>query len=332
MSANYCLEGINIELTTCCPLHCPQCYCSLEGAKFIPKEKAIEFMKQAAAMGATHVEMSGGETMCYPHLYELIAAARETGLEPSIAISGWGFDDTVLKELISAGIDTIFVSLNGPTEEINSLTRDGFSLSIAALETLKRNGFSHTVINWVMHRNTADLLPEMIKIAEKYNVGAILIIEPMPTAEGKMDTYPTAEQLTCVADMVKKQDGPVYLQIQHCFSSLRALASDNKFWGNINRGKYKGCTAGIVSCSINADGRFTPCRHLEIAEDYPSLAEYWEKSQYLEQLRNMEATRCGICSSCRLAPFCRHCPSHHWTEENKLYIGETQCGLYEEKE
>lgn len=333
MNCKYQLKGINIELTTCCPLRCPQCYCSLEGGRHIPKETAIDIIQQAAALGATHVELSGGETMCYPHLPELVSAARASGLAPSIAVSGWHFDDAAFLQLVEAGIDSIYVSLNGPTKEINDLTRDGYDLSINALKVLQRNHFPETTINWVMHRNTADTLPEMIQIAEKYEVGAILIIEPMPTSAGCLETYPTKEQLRKVANMVKKQpDDGVQLQIQHCFSPLLALACDNKLWGNSNRGIYKGCTAGIVSCSINVDGKFTPCRHLEIAEDFPTLKDYWEQSQYLEQLRNMEQSRDTLCASCRFAPYCRHCPSQHWTEEHKLYLGKENCRLYEEKQ
>ena len=329
MSCIHSLEGINIELTTRCPLRCPQCYCSLEGGRHIPERIAIKAMKEAAELGATHVELSGGETMCYPHLYEIISAARSFGLAPSIAISGWHFDSSSLDQLVWAGIDSIYVSLNAPTEELNAVTRDGFALSIAALETLKRGHFKDTTINWVMHQNVADTLPEMIELAEEYEVGAILIIEPMPTAKGEMNTYPTKEQLLRVAQMVKKQEGKVHLQIQHCFSPLLAVASDNKLWGNSNRGIYIGCTAGIANCSINVDGQYTPCRHLEIPETFNSLAEYWTNSKYLNELRNMIKLKREPCQSCRYSRFCRHCQATNWISSQSFFIGRNQCAMYE---
>lgn len=328
MNKEYDLQGINIELTTYCPLHCKQCYCTLEGAKYISKEIAIRAMHQAADLGATHVELSGGETMCYPHLYELIAAARSVDLEPSIAISGWGINDSTVEKLIDAGIDSIYVSLNGPTEIINSVTRDGFQYSISALEALKKAQFHNTVINWVMHRNTANMLSEMIDLAEQYQVNGILIIEPMPTAKGELNTYPFREQLLRVAEMVKTNSGKVDLQIQHCFSPLLALASDNKLWGNSNRGIYKGCTAGIASCAIDVDGHYSPCRHLPIVEEFSDLKEYWKHSSYLQRLREMEYKRQDLCFSCRYAPFCRHCQARNWIDEQDFYIGRKQCEVY----
>ena len=331
MSLIHSLEGINIELTTCCPLHCPQCYCSLQGGKHISKDIAIKAMKQAAELGAKHVELSGGETMCYPYIYEIISVAKKIGLMSSIAISGWDFDSSSLLRLIDSGIDSIYVSLNAPTEELNAVTRDGFALSIAALETLKENHFQDTTINWVMHRNVADMLPEMIELAKQYEVGTILIIEPMPTSKGDMNTYPTKEQLLRVAEIVKKQEGHVRMQIQHCFSPLLAVANDNKLWGNFNRGIYKGCTAGIASCSINVDGLYTPCRHLAIPEAYNSLSEYWTNSAYLNQLRNMDKTRCEPCQSCKYSCFCRHCQAYNWSSSQSFFLGRNQCELFEKK-
>ncbi len=329
MNQNYQLTGINIELTTCCPLRCPQCYCSLEGGRHIPLETAVNAMKQARELGATHVELSGGETMCYPHLYEAVQAASSMGLAPSIAVSGWHFDDTALQKLKEAGIDTIYVSLNAPTEEKNSLTRDGYRYSVSALEVLRRNHFTESAINWVAHRNTVDTLPGMIELAEKYEVPTILIIEPMPTAKGEMNTYPTAEQLAYLAQMVKQQrEEKVFLQIQHCFSPLLALASESKLWGNLNRGVYRGCTAGIASCSINVDGQYTPCRHLEIPETYDSLEAYWTQSAYLTQLREMDRNRREPCGSCRFSHYCRHCQAANWLNQGSFFLGNSQCLLY----
>lgn len=115
---------MNIELTTCCPLRCPQCYCTLEGGKNIPLDIAQRRLAEASALGVEHVELSGGETLCYPHLVEIIESATHYGLASSIAISGWRFDDAVLHQLTCAGIGSIYVSLNAPTEDQNAKTRD----------------------------------------------------------------------------------------------------------------------------------------------------------------------------------------------------------------
>ncbi len=328
MSIEYIPNGINIELTTRCPLRCPQCYCTLEGGKDIPAEAAIKALEEAARLGVEHVELSGGETMCYPHLYEVVAAARRLGIAPSIAISGWHFDEEALDKLVSAGIDMICVSLNGPTETDNAETRDGYQYAIDALELLQKKQFPNTMINWVMHRNSVAKLPDMIALAQKYEVGGIIIIDPKPTSEGKLDTYPTLEQMKYVAGLAKRSHGNVELIIQHCFSSLLALSCDNKLWGNTNRGLYKGCTAALCSYCIDVDGQFTPCRHLNYPEKWSSAEEYWTRSEILRQLRQAEdQAKDNPCADCRLCNYCRPCPALNDSSDGHFRFGSDACPL-----
>ena len=82
----YRFESFNLELTTKCPLRCPQCYCTLEGGRDLPKEIALRIIHQAAELGAKHVELSGGETLCYPWLMDLIIEARKNGITSNIAV------------------------------------------------------------------------------------------------------------------------------------------------------------------------------------------------------------------------------------------------------
>lgn len=331
MCKEYRPDGMNIELTTCCPLHCPQCYCSLQGGKHIPLDVVKARLKEAAALGVRHVELSGGETMCYPHLYEAVAAARQLGIAPSIAVSGWHFDDEALEKLIDAGIDTISVSLNGPTKETNAWTRDGYELAIHALKTLQRHHFCDTLINWVMHRSSVEYLPEMIALARRYEVGVIVIIEPKSPYGGELSSYPTKAQLQAVADMVKHTRGDVELSVQHCFSPLLALSSENRLWGNTNQGRYKGCTAGICSFCVNVDGSFTPCRHLEYAEQWESLQAYWEKSSILQSLRTWDSGHAEPCISCHLSPYCRPCAALAGVPEDDGG-GRVHCSLADSRE
>ena len=309
---NYQLDGLNMEVTTKCPLHCPQCYCSLESGKDIPLHIATRIIEESAAEGLTHIEFSGGETLCYPHLIKLISIANQYGIETSISISGWGFNAAQLNKLIEAGIDTIYVSLNGPSEQDNRETRDGYDLAIHALEVLKQNHFPNIVINWVMHRNNADTLPNMIALGREYDVSAILIIEPKPSFKRNLLLYPTKNQLTQTAIIAKHHSGQPELWIHHCFSPLLALCSDNKLWGNSNRGIYKGCSAGLASISVNVEGKFIPCRHLPYPEDSESLHTYWKESVILNSIRSLVFQyRSGLCEACRFSRYCRPCLSHN---------------------
>ena len=327
MTAQFKIESFNIEITTCCPLKCPQCYCSLTGGKHIPLARAKEILRQAANAGARHVELSGGETLLYPHLYELIQAASEYGLETNIAISGWGFTFDVLQKLKAAKLTNIFVSLNGPTEETNALTRDGFHLAINALKILQEANFQNVLINWVMHRQTADLLPEMISLAEKYSVKAIVVMQPKPTARHELESIPTREQMEAVVKTIRNNKSKVKIYVETCFSPLLALYGKNWLTGNLNIGENKGCSAGRSSFSVNVDGAFSPCRHLEYFENNNSLTDYWKNSEILSIIRNLENHQHAPCDTCEFCKYCRHCLSINAKLNNSLYIGNELCPL-----
>ena len=53
-------------------------------------------------MGVKYVNISGGETLLYPHLIDLLELCFAHEISTNIAISGVGFNEVVLKNLIKA--------------------------------------------------------------------------------------------------------------------------------------------------------------------------------------------------------------------------------------
>lgn len=319
------LESLNLELTTKCPLKCPQCYCSLEGGKDFPVELAVKYIREAGEMGVEHIELSGGETLCYPHLAELVTESRKNGIVPNIAVSGWHFDENVLSELMNAGIGGIFVSINAPTAEQNAITRDGFEYGIRALELLSKKGFEEVYINWVMHRSNADTLPGMITLAEQYNPKGIIIMTPKPDSAHTLRSLPTLEQMERTKQIIRLNKSRVKLYVESCFSPLLALLGENRLWGNMNIGIGRGCSAGLISISINVDGLFSPCRHLDYFEQFDSIHAYWEQSKVLKEIRSLALNTSKNCSHCSLNDFCRPCLAVNSKLNHKLCLGNELC-------
>ena len=80
---------MNLELTTRCPLRCPQCYCDLNKGKDLDIEQAMYWLEEAAGCQIQTINLSGGETMVYPHLTALIEKCHALGMESNIAVSGY---------------------------------------------------------------------------------------------------------------------------------------------------------------------------------------------------------------------------------------------------
>ncbi len=319
---------MNIELTTKCPLHCPQCYCSLDNQKDIDLETAVYWIAEGKRVGVEYVELSGGETLCYPYLTDLISRADAIGVKTNIAISGAGFSQTVFNDLIAAGVSGIFVSLNGSTEEINAKTRDGYTFAIHALEVLRDNHYQNTAINWVMHSVNADDFINIIHLAEQYNVSTIVIIGLKPDSKKMLRTYPSLSQFQKVREIIRTYSGHTKIKVESCFSPMLAYVCDTKLLGNLNTGRFRGCGAGDNTFSVNVDGLLSPCRHLDHFEKYTTIEEYFEKSELIAQLRSMRGGPSeGPCISCIYMNFCIPCVAVNSKTEHRVFKGFYDCPL-----
>lgn len=322
------MVGLNLELTTCCPLHCPQCYCTLEGGKHLDLEIAKSKLREAGEHGAKIVHLSGGETLCYPHLYEVVSFAKQYCQRVNVALCGWHFDQSVLNSLIQAGVDGIFISLNGSTEEINSVTRDGYEYALYALQILCENNFPNTHINWVMHSNNCDDFSNVLALAEKYNVKQLVVLAFKPDSHHQLLSFPSGEQIHRLANEIRAYKGKVQIGVETCFSQLLAVLKDTKLFGNLNVGPLKGCRAGLYNYSINIDGLYSPCRHLDYFEKYESLDEYLTKSPIIHKIKSVEDNVQNPCSQCRYHEYCRPCLAVSSKLHGDIFIGHEVCSLW----
>lgn len=324
--AFYAPVQMNLELTSRCPLRCPQCYCDLNKGKDLPVDKAVYWIENAAKHGVKHVNLSGGETMCYPHLQKLIETCRDNGIVSNVALSGWGIDDESLQDLIDCGADNIYISLNGSTEEINRKSRDGYDLAINALELLQKKKFPNTYINWVMHSFNADDFTNVLAVAEKYDVKSLVVLVFKPNSDYELLSVPRGEQVQNLAKLIRGYGGKVEVSAESCFSQLKALLGQ-RFFTNLNRGVVRGCGAGRDGISVSVDGKLTPCRHLEIEEEWDDILAYWEGSETIKTLRAMEDVPEEPCDRCKYQRYCLPCAAVNYKQKGRIFMGCSGCQI-----
>ncbi len=321
------LSSMNLEVTTACPFRCPQCYCSMENVKHLDPETAKKRLAEAAALELQSLSVSGGETMCYPHLLEVISFAKSCGI-PGVhaAFSGWGFTKEKVEEMLAAGLDSISISLNGSTETVNRQTRQGYDDAINALKLLKEMGYEHTTVNWVMHSNNVDDFDALVQLCEEFNVEMIDVISFKPDAKAQLKSVPSREQLQTVAGKIKNQSGNVRIAVEKCYSQMIALVADTKLFGNMNRGKYRGCIAGYECLSVNVDGSFSPCRHIHYRENYDSIEAYLTQSPVMRELAACDESKAEEpCRSCRFLMNCRPCISINTEIDDRIAFKNAYC-------
>lgn len=157
------------ELTYACPLQCPYCSNPMDFAnvkKELTTEEWLEVFRQARAMGATQLGLSGGEPLTRPDLVELVTEARKMGFYTNLITSGVGMDASKVAELKEAGLDHIQVSFQASSEDLNNLIAgtDAFKHKIEMAKAVKANGYP-MVLCFVTHRQNIDKVDEILDLA-----------------------------------------------------------------------------------------------------------------------------------------------------------------------
>jgi len=162
-----------------CNVDCEFCYYEFKGIysrKLIPLEKLKELaFRMHNELNLEYVDITGGEPTLQPHLVDLVAYCRETGISPTIITNAQKLaDKSFVRSLKNAGVEDFLLSYHGPRKVHNRVMkaignpdkietyqalREGVE-NIRALEIPFR-------INTVVNKNTVDFLEELaIEVAK----------------------------------------------------------------------------------------------------------------------------------------------------------------------
>lgn len=158
-----------LELTYRCPLHCPFCYNPTgyagTGAE-LGTQDWIRVLREARALGAVQLGLSGGEPLTRDDLEDIVAEARHLGFYTNLITSGVGLTDTRIRALKSAGLDHIQLSFQDSSRQMNdflSSTRT-FDIKYKVAALIKQYEFP-MVLNVVLHRLNIDHVEEILEMA-----------------------------------------------------------------------------------------------------------------------------------------------------------------------
>ena len=315
---------LHLELTSRCPLRCPQCYNYLSPKQDLPLETILAHLEEAVQLGVFHIALSGGEPLLYPHLLEVVRRIAQLGMKSTIATSGLGLTERRLTELANAGLGWVWISLNGSTDAVHSLSRDGFREAIHAFQLLQQTSMLYG-INWVARRDNAHDFPALVELARQYGVKTINILRLKPDAGDHENNYLTGSEFMDLGNYLKAyRDQRPSIGVESCFSALRTFV-----YGDQLTGISAGCAAGRSVMAVDVEGKLRPCRHLKYGESYSSLKEYWFGSKVLERFRLTEENVQDPCRRCSHHEHCRSCRVSCEQLYGSFYAGEEWCPLAE---
>ena len=160
-----------LELTYRCPLHCVFCYNPTEFARTgaeLSTEDWLRVLREARALGAVQLGLSGGEPLVREDLEIIVAEAHRLGFYINLITSGIGMTEARIKALKAAGLDHIQLSFQDSTREMNdflSSTRT-FALKSKVAALIREHDYP-MVLNVVLHRHNIDHAGEILEMAER---------------------------------------------------------------------------------------------------------------------------------------------------------------------
>ncbi|MGH8323204.1 MAG: pyrroloquinoline quinone biosynthesis protein PqqE, partial [Steroidobacteraceae bacterium] len=160
-----------MELTYRCPLHCVFCYNPTDFATTGPELETqdwLRVLREARALGAVQLGLSGGEPLARDDLEVIVAEAHSLGFYSNLITSGIGMTEARIAALKCAGLDHIQLSFKDSSREMNdflSSTRT-FELKSKVAALIKKYQYP-MVLNVVLHRLNIDHVEGILELAER---------------------------------------------------------------------------------------------------------------------------------------------------------------------
>ena len=128
-----CSALANVDLTNRCNMNCPICFANANQQGYVYEPdyetivKMLDALRAEEPIKCTAVQFSGGEPTIHPDFIKIIKAAKERGFaQVQAATNGIVFAKRydILKEASIAGLNTIYLSFDGMTDDIYLQARD----------------------------------------------------------------------------------------------------------------------------------------------------------------------------------------------------------------
>ena len=157
------------ELTYRCPLRCPYCSNPLALRDFPEALSAGDWarvFREAAALGAVHVGLTGGEPTTRRDLAEIVRAAAEAGLYTHLVTAGLPLDEDGVAALSAAGLRSVQISVQdaeaAASDEVAGTAC--FERKLAIARAVRARGLPLT-LNVVLHRRNLARTRELVALA-----------------------------------------------------------------------------------------------------------------------------------------------------------------------
>ncbi len=290
------------ELTYACPLQCPYCSNPVDMANYkaeLTTEEWFKVLREARAMGATQLGLSGGEPLTRTDLEEIIAEARRLGFYTNLITSGVGMDETRIKAFKEAGLDHIQVSFQASSEELNNFIAgtDAFQHKVEMAKLVKKYGYP-MVLCFVLHRHNEDQVQDILELAIALEAD---YVELATTQYYGWATH-NKEQLLPTRDQIERAEKVAHEYQEKMKGKMRIFYVVPDYFEDRPKACMNGW--GSIFLTITPDGTALPCHSARLIPNmtFPNVKEnsveyIWNESPDFNMFRGFDWMK-EPCKSC----------------------------------
>jgi MoaA/NifB/PqqE/SkfB family radical SAM enzyme len=248
-----------IETTNTCNLNCPTCPTPRHKLERAPQIMSLENFKKIIDNLADSIHIvllyNTNEPLIHPDLPEMIRYCDKKNLYTMISTNAGLLSEEKSKALLDAGLDEILLCLDGTTKESYEPFRKGAefetvykNIEFFCEEKKRRNAIRpYTELQFILHKLNQSQIPEVKKLAEKWNVNRLRI-----KSFSLCEYAYTPDEMKALSEqfLPEKENLPEYggkIIIEKTEGGLKL------------KKKRKLCALMRNQCSILADGNLVMC-------------------------------------------------------------------------
>ena len=245
------------ELTYRCPLQCPYCSNPLDIARYeheLSTQEWIRVLREARALGAVQLGLSGGEALVRKDLEELIAAAHDLGFYTNLLTSGLGMDEARIRAFKEAGLDHIQISFQASTEELNNFIAGNasFQHKLAMAKLVKQYGYP-MVLCFVLHRHNTDQVEQILDLAHALKADYV----ELATTQYYGWALLNRDQLLPTRDQIQRAEAIAHRYQEQLKGRMKTLYVVPDYYEERPKACMKGW--GAIFLTVAPDGTALPC-------------------------------------------------------------------------
>lgn len=317
------LKTLEIIITSRCNERCIHCYIpnkEKDASTTLDKEQIKNAIRQFREMNGIKINLSGGEPLLHPDIWEILEYCREQDLIISLNSNMLMLTEEMadkLKALRMFNIQVSLYSMNSAVHDAITKRKGAFDRTRKSIEILVGKDIPVMISCPVMNENN-DCVPDIQSYAHSLGIDCYFDPIMMAQSDGNADNLKnclTPEDTRLVLRHII-EDNQLFMDAIRRAPSLEALMKMNF------ARRWNACQIMSSSVCLDADGTLYPCpgwNSMKIGNIREmTLEQMWTSSKSAGELRAIDQHEFPKCKDCNLHNFCDMCVVYNVNENGSV--------------